>query len=186
MIVSKIIRIIGPVFVVCITFLLLPLPLQASGLRTDLHTDLLIVKGPLLRAESAVYYAVYYNERNQESVDEAEEEYEEEQEEPAAADEEEQPQVGETVTEQVVTAAPEQLSQIRFKEYLTDWTTIYYAPEDGDNWQPLAEDKWHSLYGDNWGIRRNGTEDRGLDPERRRWRGAFGGVLSGPLPVCPP
>ena len=78
MIVSKIIRIIGPVFVVCITFLLLPLPLQASGLRTDLHTDLLIVKGPLLRAESAVYYAVYYNERNQESVDEAEEEYEEE------------------------------------------------------------------------------------------------------------
>ena len=87
----------------------------------------------------------------------------EEQEEPA--DEEGQPQTGDTVTEQAAVAAPEQLSQIRFKEYLTDWTTIYYVPEDGDNWQPLAEDKWHSLYEDNWGIRRNETEDRGLDPE---------------------
>ena len=95
-----------------------------------------------------------------------EEEYEEEgQEESAPAEEEEQPQTGETVAEQAAPAAPEQLSRIRFKEYLTDWTTIYYVPEDGDNWQPLAEDKWHSLYGDNWGIRRSGTEDRGLDPE---------------------
>ena len=79
--------------------------------------------------------------------------------------EEEQPEAEDTDIEQVGTAAPEQLSQIRFKEYLTDWTTIYYVPEDGDNWQPLAEDKWHSLYEDNWGIRRNETEDRGLDPE---------------------
>ena len=94
-----------------------------------------------------------------------EEDYEEEPEEAADEIEEEHPQTGGTVTEQAAAAVPEQLSQIRFKEYLTDWTTIYYVPEDGDNWQPLAEDKWHSLYGDNWGIRRSGTEDRGLDPE---------------------
>ena len=79
--------------------------------------------------------------------------------------EEEQPEAGDTDIEQVGTAAPEQLSQIRFKNYLTDWTTLYYAAEDGDNWQPLAEDKWHSLYQDNWGIRRSDTADRGLDPE---------------------
>ena len=77
----------------------------------------------------------------------------------------EQPQAGDTVMEQAGTAAPEQLSQIRFRDYLTDWTTLYYAPEDGDNWQPLAEDKWHPLYEDNWGIRRSDTADRGLDPE---------------------
>ena len=92
--------------------------------------------------------------------EEAEEEFvsENEKEQP------EQPQAGDTVMEQAGTAAPEQLSQIRFKDYLTDWTTLYYAPEDGDSWQPLAEDKWHSLYKDNWGIRRD-TADRGLDPE---------------------
>ena len=83
---------------------------------------------------------------------------------PEEAEEEEQSEEEDTDIEQVGTAAPEQLSQIRFKDYLTDWTTLYYAPEDGDNWQPLAEDKWHSLYKDNWGIRRD-TADRGLDPE---------------------
>ena len=92
--------------------------------------------------------------------EEAEEEFVSENEE----EQPEQPQAGDTVMEQAGTAAPEQLSQIRFKDHLTDWTTLYYAPEDGDNWQPLAEDKWHSLYKDNWGIRRD-TADRGLDPE---------------------
>ena len=100
----------------------------------------------------------------EEPVQEDIQEEAEEQEEFTVENEEEQPQAGDTVMEPAGTAAPEQLSQIRFRDYLTDWTTLYYAPEDGDNWQPLAEDKWHSLYKDNWGIRSD-TADRGLDPE---------------------
>ena len=137
------------------------------GMEEHVHDDGCYTSREVLVCgqEEHVHTEDCYAETETIQEDTPEEEYEEEQEEPAAADEEEQPQVGETVTEQVVTAAPEQLSQIRFKDHLTDWTTLYYAPEDGDSWQPLAEDKWHSLYGDNWGIRRNGTEDRSLDPE---------------------
>ena len=137
------------------------------GMEEHVHDDSCYTSREVLVCgqEEHVHTEDCYAEEEPVQEDIQEEAEEEEQEEFTVENEEEQPQAGDTVMEPASTAAPEQLSQIRFRDYLTDWTTLYYAPEDGDNWQPLAEDKWHPLYEDNWGIRRSDTADRGLDPE---------------------